>query len=81
MVILVIFFPKLDFNNDQIYFKDIAIDYLKYKGFKPIEIETEMEAKNFNINNSKKYPIYFLNLIQVEKKNTKNFFQLMKKLI
>ncbi len=69
-----IFFPKLDFNNDQIYFKDIAIDYLKYKGFKPIEIETEMEAKNFNINNSKKYPIYFFKSDTSGEKEYEEFF-------
>ena len=26
-----IFFPKLDFHNDQIYFKEIALDFLKEK--------------------------------------------------
>ena len=31
-----IFFPKLDFHKDQIYFKDIALDYLKKQGLEPI---------------------------------------------
>ncbi|MFL2735792.1 MAG: polysaccharide biosynthesis protein [Gammaproteobacteria bacterium] len=55
-----IFFPKLDFEKDQIYFKDIALDFLKEKGFEPIKMVSEKEAKNFDIdNNLTKYPIYF----------------------
>ena len=30
-----IFFPKLDFHKDQIYFKEIALDFLKENGFEP----------------------------------------------
>ncbi len=53
-----IFFPKLDFYKDQIYFKDIALDFLKENGFQPVIVQSEKEAKEFNINSSK-YPIYF----------------------
>ena len=54
-----IFFPKLDFYKDQIYFKDIAIDFLKEKGLEPAYMQSEKEAKEFDIhNNVGKYPIY-----------------------
>ncbi len=55
-----IFFPKLDFHNDQIYFKEIALDFLKENGYQPVLVHSEKEAKEFNFdNNPKKYPIYF----------------------
>ena len=55
-----IFFPKLDFHKDQIYFKDIALDFLKEEGFEPIYMNSEKEAKDYDIDvNLGKYPIYF----------------------
>ena len=55
-----IFFPKLDFHKDQIYFKEIALDFLKENGFEPELVKSEKEAKEFEIdNNQNKYPIYF----------------------
>ena len=55
-----IFFPKLDFHKDQIYFKDIALDFLKDKSLEPIIFYSEKDAKEFCINSkTSKYPIYF----------------------
>ncbi len=55
-----IFFPKLDFENDQIFFKDIAIDFLSENNFKPYLAKSEIDAKQFNFDkNSNNYPIYF----------------------
>lgn len=55
-----IFFPKLDFHKDQIYFKDLAIEFLNQNGFEPFLVNSEKEAKEFKIKqNCKKYPIYF----------------------
>ena len=55
-----VFFPKLDFHKDQIYFKEIALDFLKEKGFEPVLIKSEKEAKKFDFDkNSDKYPIFF----------------------
>ena len=55
-----IFFPKLDFNKDQIFFKDIALDFLKEQRFEPIIMNSETEAKEYDIDsNLGKYPIYF----------------------
>ena len=55
-----IFFPKLDFDKDQIYFKDITLDYIKSKNLEPIIFDNETEAKLFDIEKNKKsYPVYF----------------------
>ena len=55
-----IFFPKLDFNRDQIFFKDIALDFLIENGYKPVLVKSEKEAKEFDFEtNLEKYPIYF----------------------
>jgi FlaA1/EpsC-like NDP-sugar epimerase len=55
-----IFFPKLDFNKDQVYFKNIALNFLKEKGLEPVYFGSEKEAKNYNIKSSSiKYPIHF----------------------
>ena len=39
------FLPKLDFHKDQIYFKEIALDFLKENGFEPELVQSEKEAK------------------------------------
>jgi len=49
-----IFFPKLDFHNDQIYFKEIAIDFLNQNGFVPKLVQSEKEAKDFDFENNPK---------------------------
>ncbi len=55
-----IFFPKLDLHKDQVYFKEIALDFLKENGFEPELVLSEQEAKNFDFDkNPNKYPIYF----------------------
>ncbi len=55
-----IFFPKLDFHKDQIYFKQIALDFLKVNNFEPELVQTEKEAKEFDFDKfPKRYPIYF----------------------
>ena len=46
-------FPKLDFHKDQIYFKEIALDFLKENGFEPELVKSEKEAKEFDFD---KYP-------------------------
>lgn len=55
-----IFFPKLDFSKDQIYFKEIALDFIEDIGFQPIIFDSEKEAKQYSLkSNFIKYPIYF----------------------
>ena len=42
-----IFFPKMDFLKDQIFFKDIALDFLREKGLEAVLVESEKLAKEF----------------------------------
>jgi hypothetical protein len=70
-----IFFPKLDFHKDQIYFKDIALDFLKEEGLEPIYINSEKEAKEYDIDsNFGKYPIYFFNTDTSGEKTYEEFY-------
>ncbi|WP_438989042.1 polysaccharide biosynthesis protein [Polaribacter sp.] len=70
-----IFFPKLDFYKDQIYFKDIALDFIKENGLEPIYMNSETEAKEYDINsNLGKYPIYFFNTDTSGEKTYEEFY-------
>ena len=70
-----IFFPKLDFHKDQIYFKEIAVDFLRENGFEPELVKSEKEAKEFDFdNNCDKYPIYFFNTDTSGEKTYEEFF-------
>ena len=70
-----IFFPKLDFDKDQIYFKDIALDFIRKNGFEPVLVESEKEAKEFDFDkNPKKYPIYFFITDTSGEKTYEEFF-------
>lgn len=70
-----IFFPKLDFHKDQIYFKDIALDFLKENGVEPVLVSSEEEAKAFDIEgNPGKYPIYFFNTDTSGEKTYEEFY-------
>jgi len=55
-----IFFPKFDFNRDQIFFKDIAEKFFSHLGYTLKECDSEKEAKEFDIEKyNSYYPIYF----------------------
>jgi FlaA1/EpsC-like NDP-sugar epimerase len=70
-----IFFPKLDFHKDQIYFKDIALDFLKENGFEPVLVKSEKEAKEFDFDkNPNKYPIYFFKTDTSGEKTYEEFY-------
>jgi len=70
-----IFFPKLDFHKDQIYFKDIALDFLKENGFEPVLVKSEKEAKEFDfVKYPTKYPIYFFKTDTSGEKTYEEFF-------
>jgi FlaA1/EpsC-like NDP-sugar epimerase len=70
-----IFFPKLDFKKDQIYFKEIALDFLKENGFEPVTVQSEKEAKEFDFDkNPDKYPIYFFKTDTSGEKTYEEFF-------
>jgi len=70
-----IFFPKLDFDKDQIYFKEIALDFLKENGFEPELVLSEQDAKDFDFDkNPIKYPIYFFKTNTSGEKTYEEFF-------
>jgi FlaA1/EpsC-like NDP-sugar epimerase len=70
-----IFFPKLDFHKDQIYFKEIALDFLIENGFEPELVLSEQEAKNFDFDKyPSKYPIYFFKTDTSGEKTYEEFF-------
>ena len=70
-----IFFPKLDFHRDQIYFKEIALDFLKENGFEPELVKSEKEAKEFDFDsNPSKYPIYFFKTDTSGEKTYEEFY-------
>ena len=70
-----IFFPKLDFHKDQIYFKEIALDFLNENGFEPVLVKSEKEAKEFDFNkNPKQYPIFFFKTDTSGEKTYEEFY-------
>ena len=70
-----IFFPKLDFHKDQIYFKEIALDFLKENGFEPELVQSEKEAKEFDFEKyPSKYPIYFFKTDTSGEKTYEEFY-------
>jgi len=70
-----IFFPKLDFHKGQVYFKELAIDFLKENGFEPELVQSEEEAKAFDfLNNPEKYPIYFFKTDTSGEKTYEEFY-------
>lgn len=56
-----IFFPKFDFEKDQIYFKDITIKFIEALGLKPEICNSETEAIEKCNNLQNYYPVYFFN--------------------
>ena len=70
-----IFFPKLDFEKDQIYFKDIALEFLKENNLTPYVAKSESEAKSYKINNQdSNYPIYFFETDTSGEKTYEEFY-------
>ena len=70
-----IFFPKLNFHKDQVFFKDIALDFLEHNGLAPVLVQSEEEAKAFDIKaNPKKYPIYFFETDTSGEKTYEEFY-------
>ena len=70
-----IFLPKLDFHKDQIYFNEIALDFLKENGFEPELVKSEMAAKEFDFDsNPLKYPIYFFKTDTSGEKTYEEFY-------
>ena len=76
-----IFFPKLSDKLHLITFADIAVKYLKNLGYEPYECESEEEARDFFIQNSKlntqnlkQWPVYFFNSDTTGEKDFEEFY-------
>ena len=76
-----IFFPKLSEDLHLISFADIAVKYLKEKGYEPYLCKDEEEARNFfinnsklNIQNSKQWPCLFTKSDTTGEKDFEEFF-------
>ena len=75
-----IFFPKLSEKLHLITFSQIAVSYLKERGFEPYICESEDEArdKTQELISKDLWPCYFLKVIQLAKKISKNFLLMLR---
>lgn len=71
-----IFFPKLNEKLDLITFSDIAIKYLKDKGYEPVLCKTEEEARTSveRLKKEHKYPVYFFSSDTTGEKDFEEFY-------
>ena len=71
-----IFFPKLTETLHEATFKDMAINFLKRKGFEPFECATEEEARRamLSTHRPKKWPCYFFESDTSGEKGFEEFF-------
>ena len=71
-----IFFPKLSEKLHLITFSEIAVRYLRERGFEPYECETEDEARDRaeELIANKQWPCYFFNSDTTGEKDFEEFF-------
>ncbi|HET8887032.1 MAG TPA: UDP-N-acetylglucosamine 4,6-dehydratase [Salinimicrobium sp.] len=71
-----IFFPKLNEDLHLISFSDIAIKYLKFRGFEAYECESEQEARELvkTLPQKGKWPCYFSRSDTTGEKDFEEFF-------
>ena len=71
-----IFFPKLSEKLHLITFSEIAVNYLKERGYEPYECKTEDEArtKTDELIANKQWPCYFFNSDTTGEKDIEEFF-------
>jgi FlaA1/EpsC-like NDP-sugar epimerase len=71
-----IFFPKLSEKLHLITFSEIAVRYLRERGFEPYECESEDEARDRaeELIANKKWPCYFFNSDTTGEKDFEEFF-------
>ena len=72
-----IFFPKFGSQKDQIYFRDLAIEFLSERDLLPVYVKSEFDAKAYNIrDNPGTYPIYLFNSDTSGEKEYEEFYTL-----
>lgn len=71
-----LFFPKLDAEANLITFSEIAVRYLRYRGYEPVECESEDEARarvqEFKAKG--KWPVYFFKSDTTGEKDFEEFY-------
>lgn len=71
-----IFFPKLDDELNMVTFSDIAVKYLRARGYEPVECATEDEARArvSELKAEHKYPVYFFTSDTTGEKSFEEFY-------
>jgi FlaA1/EpsC-like NDP-sugar epimerase len=71
-----IFFPKLSPELNLTKFSDIAVRYLRERGFEPVECSTELEARESvdEMIQDAKWPVYFFSSDTTGEKDFEEFF-------
>jgi FlaA1/EpsC-like NDP-sugar epimerase len=71
-----LFFPKLDAEANLITFSEIAVRYLRYRGYEPVECESEDEARARvqELKAKGKWPVYFFKSDTTGEKDFEEFY-------
>jgi FlaA1/EpsC-like NDP-sugar epimerase len=71
-----IFFPKLDAEENMITFSDIAVRYLRSRGYEPVECATEDEARARvpELRREGKWPVFFFASDTTGEKDFEEFY-------
>lgn len=71
-----LFFPKLDVSENLIPFSEIAVRYLRRRGFEPVECSSEEEARASvrELKKGKKWPVFFFPSDTTGEKDFEEFF-------
>ncbi len=77
-----LFFPKLDAEANLITFSEIAVRYLRHRGYEPVECESEEEAraKVHELARQGKWPVYFFKSDTTGEKDFEEFYTEREKL-
>jgi len=71
-----LFFPKLDAEANLITFSEIAVRYLRYRGYEPVECASEDEARARvqELKSKAKWPVYFFKSDTTGEKDFEEFY-------
>lgn len=71
-----LFFPKLDAEANLITFSEIAVRYLRYRGYEPVECASEDEARSrvSELKAKGKWPVYFFKSDTTGEKDFEEFY-------
>jgi hypothetical protein len=71
-----LFFPKLDAEAHLLTFSEIAVRYLRQRGYEPVECATEDEARARvqELKSQRKWPVYFFKSDTTGEKDFEEFY-------